>query len=147
VLENRNPLLEGVRYAWESKHRELIIDAFLRFGFGRFCKSRCDSFFLGLPMQDLEVFLRACEYSIDWLDPPSYHKTYLNDLDEDSSEFREYGPPKQGSFITASIEKAIVLVEPITLPVPLAVRKNFRWNDAVMIAGISPQSTGYCHKS
>jgi hypothetical protein len=62
VLENRNPIFERVRYAWESKHRDLVIDAFLRFGFGRFCKIRYEGCFPGLPIQDLEVFLRACEF-------------------------------------------------------------------------------------
>jgi hypothetical protein len=88
------------------------------------------------------AIFRCFNVSIDRLDPPSYRKTYLNDLDEDPSEFRDYGPPIQGGFITASIEKAIVLVEPLTLSVPLAVIKNFQWNGAVMIAGISPQSRG-----
>lgn len=88
------------------------------------------------------AIFRCLDVSIDRNDPPSYRKAYLNELDEDPSEFRDYGPPIQGGFITASIKKAVVLVDPLTLSVPLAVIKNLQWNGAVMIAGISPQSMG-----
>lgn len=64
VLENRNPVFERIRYSWEPKHRDLVIDALLRFGFGRFCKIRYEGCFPGLPIQDLEIFLRACEFYI-----------------------------------------------------------------------------------
>ena len=63
MMENRNPVFEQIKYAWEAKHRDLVIDGILKFGFGRFCKVRNEGCLVALPIQDLEIFIRACEYS------------------------------------------------------------------------------------
>ena len=88
------------------------------------------------------VIFRLLDVSVDRLNPPSHRKAQLNVLDEDPSEFREYGPPVQGGYIMASIQKVIVLVDPLTLAVPLAVLQDLNWKGTAMIAGLSPQSFG-----
>ena len=41
-----------------------MVNAILRFGFGRFCKVRNESNFTSLPIQDVEVFVRAYIYQL-----------------------------------------------------------------------------------
>jgi len=55
---------EHIKYAWEQQHRDAVVDAILRFGFGRFCKIRQESNMPGLPMQDLELFSRYYLYQL-----------------------------------------------------------------------------------
>ena len=62
-MENRNPGFEQIKYAWEAKHRDLVIDGILKFGFGRFCKVRNEGCLVAHPIQDLEIFIHACRGS------------------------------------------------------------------------------------
>jgi hypothetical protein len=62
--ENENPIIEQLRQAWESPHRSRASAAILRFGFKRFCRIRSESNLTGLPLQDIEVFVRAFLYQI-----------------------------------------------------------------------------------
>jgi hypothetical protein len=62
--ENANPVLERLKQAWEVPQRNRAIAAAIRFGFARFCKLRSESNLSGLPLQDLESFLRAFIYQL-----------------------------------------------------------------------------------
>jgi len=62
--EHEDPLFERVKQAWDTTQRTRMINAILRFGFGRFCKVRQDSNFTSLPIQDVEVFSRAYVYQL-----------------------------------------------------------------------------------
>ncbi len=62
--ENANPVLERLKQAWEVPQRNRAIAATIRFGFARFCKLRSESNLSGLPLQDLESFLRAFIYQL-----------------------------------------------------------------------------------
>lgn len=65
--EHEDPVFERVKQAWDTTQRTRIINAILRFGFGRFCKVRQESNFTSLPIQDVEVFARTCELLSDIL--------------------------------------------------------------------------------
>ena len=60
--ENADPVLERLKQAWDAPQRNRAIAASLRFGFKRFCKIRSESNLTSLPLQDLEIFFRACKY-------------------------------------------------------------------------------------
>lgn len=62
--EHQDPVFERVGQAWDVSQRSRIVDAILRFGFGRFCKVRAESNFTSLPIQDVEVFARAYIYQL-----------------------------------------------------------------------------------
>ncbi len=62
--EHEDPLFERVKQAWDTTQRTRMINAILRFGFGRFCKVRQESNFTSLPIQDVEVFSRAYVYQL-----------------------------------------------------------------------------------
>ncbi|GAX11583.1 chromodomain-helicase-DNA-binding protein 6 [Fistulifera solaris] len=62
--ENANPVLERLKQAWEAPQRNRAIAATIRYGFARFCKLRSESNLCGLPLQDLESFLRAFIYQV-----------------------------------------------------------------------------------
>ena len=59
---NENPLIERIKQGWEVPQRNRATAALLRFGFGRFCKIRHESNLTSLPLQDLEIFTRACAF-------------------------------------------------------------------------------------
>lgn len=59
--EHEDPVYERVKQAWDTTQRNRVVNALLRFGFGRFCKLRSESNFTSLPIQDIEVFARSCE--------------------------------------------------------------------------------------
>lgn len=59
--EHEDPVFERVKQAWDISQRNRVVNAILRFGFGRFCKVRQESNFTSLPIQDIEVFARTCE--------------------------------------------------------------------------------------
>ena len=58
---NEDPGFERLKQAWEVPQRNRSIAACLRYGFMRFCKIRNESNLTSLPIQDLEVFFRACK--------------------------------------------------------------------------------------
>lgn len=58
-----------------------MVNAILRFGFGRFCKIRHESNFTSLPIQDVEVFTRSYVYQLG-LQAAS---TLLSDIDCDKA--------------------------------------------------------------
>lgn len=62
--ENEDPMLERLKQAWDVPQRNRGSSSLLRFGFGRFCKLRSDSNLTSLPLQDLEVFVRAYLFQI-----------------------------------------------------------------------------------
>lgn len=57
--ENEDPTLERLKQAWDATQRNRASSSLIRFGFGRYCKLRNDSNLTSLPLQDLEVFVRA----------------------------------------------------------------------------------------
>lgn len=61
-MENSFPPIERLRQAWDVPHRNRVVAAFLRFGFGRFIKIRTESSLHSLPIQDIEVFVRSCKF-------------------------------------------------------------------------------------
>jgi SNF2 family DNA or RNA helicase len=62
--EHEDPVFERVKQAWDTSQRSRIMNAILRFGFGRFCKVRNESNFTSLPIQDVEVFARSYIYQL-----------------------------------------------------------------------------------
>jgi hypothetical protein len=58
---NEDPGFERLKQAWDYPQRSRAIAACLRYGFMRFCKIRNESNLTSLPIQDLEVFFRACK--------------------------------------------------------------------------------------
>ena len=62
--EHEDPIFERVKQAWDTSQRSRMVNAILRFGFGRFCKVRNESNFTSLPIQDVEVFARAYIYQL-----------------------------------------------------------------------------------
>lgn len=62
--ENSDPILERLKQAWEVPHRNRASAATLRFGFYRFCKLRSESNLTGIPLQDLEIFVRSYVYQL-----------------------------------------------------------------------------------
>ncbi len=62
--EHEDPVFERVKQAWDTSQRSRMVNAILRFGFGRFCKVRNESNFTSLPIQDVEVFVRAYIYQL-----------------------------------------------------------------------------------
>jgi len=59
AIEREDPIVDRMRQGWDINHRDRVIDAVLLFGFGRFCKIRNECNLLSLPIQDIELFLRA----------------------------------------------------------------------------------------
>jgi len=59
-----DPITGQIKQGWEANHRDRVIGAFHRFGFGRFCKVRNEAALNSLPIQDLEVFLRSYIYQL-----------------------------------------------------------------------------------
>jgi len=57
--ENEDPAIERFKQAWDIPQRNRATATAIRFGFGRFCKVRTESNLSSLPLQDLEVFIRA----------------------------------------------------------------------------------------
>jgi hypothetical protein len=62
--EDENPLIERFKQAWEIPQRNRATAATVRFGFDRFCKLRSESNLTSLPLQDLEIFVRAYFYQL-----------------------------------------------------------------------------------
>ena len=62
--EMEDPVIERIRQAWEVPQRNRATSAALRFGFGRFSKIRHESALTSLPLQDIEVFVRAYLYQL-----------------------------------------------------------------------------------
>jgi SNF2 family DNA or RNA helicase len=62
--EHEDPVFERVKQAWDTSQRTRIVNAILRFGFGRFTKVRAESNFTSLPLQDIEVFARSYMYQL-----------------------------------------------------------------------------------
>ncbi|GKY90687.1 hypothetical protein MPSEU_000042100 [Mayamaea pseudoterrestris] len=62
--ENEDPLMERLKQGWEVPQRAKATAAFLRFGFGRFCKMRSESNLSSLPLQDLENFVRCYVFQL-----------------------------------------------------------------------------------
>eukprot|EP00571_Detonula_confervacea_P013933 CAMPEP_0172304572 /NCGR_PEP_ID=MMETSP1058-20130122/5968_1 /TAXON_ID=83371 /ORGANISM="Detonula confervacea, Strain CCMP 353" /LENGTH=2415 /DNA_ID=CAMNT_0013015859 /DNA_START=210 /DNA_END=7457 /DNA_ORIENTATION=+ len=62
--EHEDPVFERVKQAWDTSQRSRVVNAILRFGFGRFCKVRHESNFTSLPIQDVEVFARSYIYQL-----------------------------------------------------------------------------------
>ena len=62
--EHEDPVFERVKQAWDTSQRSRMVNTILRFGFGRFCKVRNESNFTSLPIQDVEVFVRAYIYQL-----------------------------------------------------------------------------------
>ena len=62
--EIEDPVIERIRQAWEVPQRNRATSAALRFGFGRFSKIRHESALTSLPLQDIEVFVRAFLYQL-----------------------------------------------------------------------------------
>ena len=54
-------IYETIKQIWKGPQRDRLTASFLRFGFGRFTKVRCDANLLSFPIQDIEVFLRSCK--------------------------------------------------------------------------------------
>lgn len=61
---NEDPMIERLKQGWEVAQRNRATAAVLRFGFGRFNKMRHESNLTSLPLQDLEIFTRSCEYCV-----------------------------------------------------------------------------------
>ena len=61
-MELEDPVLDRIKQGWETNQRDRAINGILLFGFGRFCKIRNESNLTSLPIQDIEVFLRACKF-------------------------------------------------------------------------------------
>jgi len=64
AMEIEDPVLDRIKQGWETNQRDRAINAILLFGFGRFCKIRNESNLTSLPIQDIEVFLRAYMYQL-----------------------------------------------------------------------------------
>jgi len=64
LMEQEDPVLDRIKQGWETNQRDRAINGILLFGFGRFCKIRNESNLISLPIQDIEVFLRACMYQL-----------------------------------------------------------------------------------
>ena len=62
--EHEDPVFERVKQAWDTSQRGRVVNAILRFGFGRFCKVRNESNFTSIPIQDVEVFARSYIYQL-----------------------------------------------------------------------------------
>lgn len=62
--EHEDPVFERVKQAWDTSQRTRVVNAILRFGFGRFCKVRHESNFTSVPIQDVEVFARSYIYQL-----------------------------------------------------------------------------------
>jgi hypothetical protein len=62
-IEENDPIMSKMKQGWNAFHRDRAINATLLFGFGRFCKVRNETNLLGLPIQDIELFIRSCELS------------------------------------------------------------------------------------
>jgi len=62
--EWEDPVLERIKQAWEVPQRNRATAAALRFGFGRLCKIRHESNLTSLPIQDVEIFVRAYCYQL-----------------------------------------------------------------------------------
>lgn len=62
--EHEDPVFERVKQAWDTSQRSRMVNTILKFGFGRFCKIRNESNFTSLPIQDVEVFVRAYIYQL-----------------------------------------------------------------------------------
>jgi len=63
-IEPEDPVLDRIKQGWENNQRDRAINGILLFGFGRFCKIRNESNLTSLPIQDIEVFLRAYVYQL-----------------------------------------------------------------------------------
>lgn len=61
---NEDPILEKLKQAWEIPQRNRATSAVIRFGFGRFCKIRVEANLSSLPLQDIEVFVRAYVFQL-----------------------------------------------------------------------------------
>lgn len=59
-----DPPLERIKQAWEVPQRNRATAAALRFGFGRLCKVRHEANLTSLPVQDVELFVRAYCYQL-----------------------------------------------------------------------------------
>lgn len=62
-----DPIVDRLKPAWESSHRDRVISAVNLFGFGRLCKVRNEVSLLSVPIQDIEVFLRSCKLQVSVL--------------------------------------------------------------------------------
>jgi hypothetical protein len=58
---NADPGFERLKQAWDVPQRSRAVAACLRYGFMRFSKIRNESNLTSLPIQDLEIFFRACK--------------------------------------------------------------------------------------
>mmetsp|Transcript_14219 Transcript_14219/g.29472 ORF Transcript_14219/g.29472 Transcript_14219/m.29472 type:complete len:2502 (-) Transcript_14219:1540-9045(-) len=85
--ENENPILEQLRQAWEAPQRNRASAAFIRFGFGRFCKIRHEANLTSLPLQDVEIFARSYIYQIA-LQVGVTFLSFLRENDNDEDELR-----------------------------------------------------------
>ncbi len=59
-----DPIMSRIKQAWEPSHRDRILSVVLHFGFGRFCKVRNEASLGAVPIQDIEVFLRSCKFTL-----------------------------------------------------------------------------------
>ena len=62
--EQEYPVLYRIKQSWEVPQRNRATSAALSFGFDRLCKIRHESNLNILPIQDLEVFVRAQLYQL-----------------------------------------------------------------------------------
>ncbi len=60
-IEEEDPIMAKIKQSWNAFHRDNVIRHTLLFGFGRFCKVRHETNLGGLPIQDIELFIRSCE--------------------------------------------------------------------------------------
>ena len=65
ITEQEDPIVERMKQGWDGNHRDRVIKATLLYGFGRFCKVRDETNLLSLPIQDVELFVRACKNVFD----------------------------------------------------------------------------------
>ena len=64
TLEEGGIVVDQMKQAWERSHRDRVVNASKKFGFGRICKIRSESNLISLPIQDVEIFCRACKYYV-----------------------------------------------------------------------------------
>lgn len=114
--EKEDPVLERIRQAWEVPQRNRATSAALRFGFGRVSKIRQESNLNSLPLQDIEVFVRAYLYqlgvqaSISLTDASSPQGTNLESMV--ALVYRQFGA-RDGNWMCNAMKSSLTLLDDV----------------------------------
>ena len=115
--EAEDPVIERIRQAWEVPQRNRATSAALRFGFGRFSKIRHESALTSLPLQDIEVFVRAYLYQLGLQASISLTGGSLTSLGANlqsmvGSVFSHYGPT-DGDWMLNAMKSSLSMLEEV----------------------------------